>query len=243
MMFLDWLASHPQWKKPSTVKGVVSIVNAVMNWSVRMKLIPSNPFQGMPPLESGEPRRSMTPVEFRALSRTTDKRFRRWLRFLWCTGARPGEGSSLRWAMIDWENSRAILGSHKTYKKTGKPRVIPLPYRLLRLLRAMYNRDVKNGRSDDFVFRTSKETKWSRWYTSTKMQRLRPRAGVASDCVPYCARHAFGTAGAMLMPIKLVSVCMGHTDTKVTERYYTHLEGETEALRSVSEAIAAARRK
>jgi integrase len=41
-------------------------------------------------------------------------------------GARPGELCRAQISDVDWEKGRITLAEHKTARKTGKPRVIPI---------------------------------------------------------------------------------------------------------------------
>src|SRR5262249_50253926 len=61
-------------------------------------------------------------------------RFRQILISLRFPGARPSEARCLRWSDIDLESRVIVLRSHKTSKKTKKPRVIPLDPVMAKLL-------------------------------------------------------------------------------------------------------------
>jgi integrase len=206
ILLLDWIASHPSWKSAHTKKNVITCVATVFNWAEKMRLIAENPFKGARIEEEGAQRRSMTHQELRRLCIHTDRRFRRWLRFQWHTGCWPGEAISLKWPMIDLAKGQAVLLKHKTARKPGLQREIEIrPRRMLQLLRAMYARDLRDGRGEDYVFRNKDERPWTRVYTSTKMQRLRRRAGVASDCVPSGARNAWSSQGVRVTDTRIRS--------------------------------------
>ena len=64
--------------------------------------------------------------EFQILLRGSDAAFRRFLIFLKFTGCRPGEAASMRWADVRFEEESVVLMDHKTARKTGRPRIIPL---------------------------------------------------------------------------------------------------------------------
>jgi integrase len=80
-----------------------------------------------------ERRRPMTDEQFQTLLRGSDARFRRFLIFLKFTGCRPGEAASMRWADVRFDEASVVLREHKTARKTGRPRVIPLVPTVIKL--------------------------------------------------------------------------------------------------------------
>src|SRR5208282_2718431 len=73
---------------------------------------------------------------------------------------------------------------------------------------------------EDRVFTTGRGTALSRGWLSLKMQRLRKRLGLAKGVTYYGLRHRYGLMGIKNgVNLKLLSLCMGHARTQMTEHY------------------------
>jgi integrase len=129
---LAWFKAHPSWKSPWTVKRINNTVQRAFNWCWRMGLITGNPFRAVTQ-ESGDIRRAMTEQEFRLLLKNSGPLFRRFLLTLRWTGARPIEIRTLRWCDVNLEKGIILLKKHKTFRKTRRPRIIPLIGPLVKL--------------------------------------------------------------------------------------------------------------
>jgi integrase/recombinase XerD len=155
------------------------------------------------------------------------------LLFMKLTGARPKEARDLRWGDIDLDHDMAVLKEHKISHKTDAARVIMLVEKIVRLLRAIRERDGDIG----YVFKTVHGRPWSRNAPSQKLSRLRERSGVADDAVLYGLRHRFGTLALLRgLDLKIVATLMGHQSVRTTERYI-HIAKEYSMLkRAMSQA-------
>jgi integrase len=164
----------------------------------------------------------MTDEEFQILLRGSDRAFRRFLIFLKFTGSRPGEAASMRWADVDFDQRAVVLNEHKTARKTGRPRIIPLVPTVIKLLLWMRARRkaLIGLRDQDHVFTNGRGNALSRGWLSLKMQRLRRRLGLAMGVTYYGLRHRYGLMGIRNgVNLKLLSLCMGHVRTQMTEHY------------------------
>lgn len=136
------------------------------------------------------------------------------------TGARPGELCGLQIADIDWQQEShglITLKRHKTARKTGKPRLIPISEKFAAMLRTAIG-----GREAGHVFLTETGRPWRPTYLSAVHRQLRDNAGLEKSIVVYSARH--GAATRMLeggVDLKVVSELLGHSSVTMTERY-TH---------------------
>src|SRR6266699_2834581 len=99
-----------------------------------MELIHRNPFAKLRSRGRPQRRRPMTDVELQTLLRGSDPTFRRFLIFLKFTGCRPGEAASMLWADVHFEEGAVVLKEHKTARKTGRPRAIPLVPTVIKLV-------------------------------------------------------------------------------------------------------------
>lgn len=129
-----WIKNHSGWVSKWTKQRVNRTIQRAFNWAVSVRLIRENPFKGARTGGRAAERKSMTDKEFRALLRSSEPIFRRFITFLKFTGCRPGEASALRWSHIDWSRCIAALPDHKTVKKSGKPRVLVLVPTVMKML-------------------------------------------------------------------------------------------------------------
>ncbi len=139
------------------------------------------------------------------------------------TGCRPGEAAGLRWRQVNLERGVVILPAHKTARtqRTPLPRIIYLDPVAVKLLRWL-----KQRASGDHVFMNYRSTPWDRHSLSHRVQRARQAAGLPPDVKLYGVRHAFGTRAITSgCDLKTLATILGHTTTKMTERY-VHLAGK-----------------
>src|SRR5262249_44851072 len=150
--------------------------------------------------------------EFQTLLRGSDRAFRRFLVFLKFTGCRPGEAASMRWADVRFEEGSVVLQEHKTARKTGRPRIIPLvPKGKKPLLWVGANaKATGNGFDQDRVFVNRRGNALSRGWLSLKMQRLRRRLELPQGVTLYGLRHRYGLMGIRNgVNLKLLSCAWG----------------------------------
>ena len=247
---LLWIENHPEWASDWTKHSIITYVQAAFNWAVdTAEIIDKNPFRKITHPE-GMARRDISPDEFQRMLRGTTGRRSRYrpspgarmreiLVFLRVTGCRPSEAAKLQWKHIDADKQIAILPQHKTAKsqKQPLPRVIHLhPVAIKLLLR------IANRREGEYVFLTYRRTPWNRHTLAQRISRARGKENIPMDATLYGLRHAFGTRAIVNgCDIKTLATLMGHTTTKMTERYI-HLAGKSEHLSAALEIINRARR-
>ncbi len=140
-----WLSGNSRrWPSGCTKARINAAAQRALNWAVVMGLIRENPLRGFSAPWERRVGRDMKPEEFQAALRFSDPPFRRFLVALRLTGARPGELRVLRWEHIDWQLCVATLPTHKTQKKTKRPRVIVLVPAMVKLLQVI-RRDHAHG--------------------------------------------------------------------------------------------------
>lgn len=134
------------------------------------------------------------------------------------SAARPAEFCNLQITDIHWNEGdmgAIVIAKHKTARKTGKPRVIPLGTKLRAILLSAIG-----VRTEGPVFRTENGRKWSPTYLSSTFRTLRERAGLPREYVLYTSRHKAITD--MLnaeVPPKFVQEIAGHSTFAMTEKY------------------------
>jgi len=218
-----WMNEHPEYASEWYRRCVVSTIKRCFTWAAEMELIERNPFAKLRGSRGQTTRRRpMTDEEFQTLLRGSNAAFRRFLIFLKFTGCRPGEAASMRWADVQFEEGAVVLKEHKTARKTGRSRIIPLVPTVVKQLHWMrsHGKAAKQSCAQDHVFTTGRGTALSRGWLSLRMQRLRRRLGLAKGVTYYGLRHRYGLMGIKNgVNLKLLSLCMGHARTQMTEHY------------------------
>jgi integrase len=133
-------------------------------------------------------------------------------------GARPGELCRATIADIDRAANAIILWDHKTARKTGKPRRIPIG----RKLGAQLDQAI-GGRQAGPIFLSPGGKPWSVPNLSRTYSRLRHLAGLPRDLVLYLARHECGTKVCREKGIEYARRLLGHANISTTQRYM-HLD-------------------
>jgi integrase len=110
------------------------------------------------------------------------------------------------------------LKEHKTARKTGQPRRIPIGRKLRRLL------DQAIGdRTEGPIFLSPSGRQWKVGNLSRTNSRLRDLAGLPRDLVLYLARHECGTKICREKGIEFARRLLGHANISTTQRYM-HLD-------------------
>lgn len=226
-----WLDGQTTWKSDWTAAHVVAVIKRPFNWAVKMGIIETNPLRSVS-RSTGSPRRPMTDREFAALLRGAPgprgKPFRQICAFLRLSGMRPGEASALTWANVFPDSGQIVMLEHKTSRKTGRPRVVPITPQVARLLAHRAKGRVVEPTAH--VFSNSAGRPWNRCSLSLRLQRARDRTGIPIEAKLYGLRHRFGTTAIVRgVDIKTLAELMGHASTRMTE-HYLHLSGQSEHL-------------
>ena len=213
-------------RKPATVNREMSILSAIFTLAKTDGLIERNPCEAVRNLRP-DPHRIeyLTKMEVDLLLRHCEG-VRAHIRPIVIiglnTGLRPGlsELFGLQRRQIDFDRNVIELTSHKTAKRTGKVRSIPMNRTVRELLDPIEPRH-----SSYFVF-TNPDT--GKPYLTIKhaFAKACEKAGISFEKRhPYVLRHTFGTnlakAGVGIAEIRDL---MGHTSVEMTMRYVHAIE-------------------
>jgi site-specific recombinase XerC len=125
---------------------------------------------------------------------------------------------------VDRANRVITLKVHKTARKTGQPRRIPIGRKLGELLDQAID-----TRTEGSIFLSPAGKAWSVPNLSRTYSRLRDEAGLPRDLVLYLARHECGTKICREKGIEYARRLLGHTNISTTQRYM-HLDDRRQAV-------------
>lgn len=238
-----WMAENAQWKSTATKRNAVGSVIAAFRFAEEEQMIARSPYRRPRSLRNllTQRRTPAKPSEYLALLAASEPHLRRCLVFLWQTGARTCEMRLLQWAHVRLTPPYpcVILRDHKTARKTGKQRVIPLNSVAAKLLKWMELRSASR-----FVFTNRNGAPWkSRHSFARSVNRAAQQAGLTdggrSLVTAYCLRHSFACAAlAAGMTSKQVADQLGHVDARMVERVYgSHTAHDAAYLAAVARQI------
>lgn len=170
----------------------------------------------------------LTEAEHLSLLSHADPVMKDLLIVLWATGARPSEVACLTAEMIRQSRDGVIvLEQHKTAHK-GKQRHLILSGEALAI--------VQRRAGDGLIFR-GKKGQLSATAIGLRMTKLCVKAGVR-HLMPYGYRHTFATdALAAGVPDATVASLLGHADTSMIHKHYSHLSARTQVLKDAASKI------
>ena len=226
---------------PTTRHDAIAAVKGITAWAKRQGIIPIDPLADMKkPMRRKRAEFVMDSREVPAvLARIPPGPFLDLLRFLYLTGARPGEAMALEAKHVDLARSVVVMTKHKTRRKTDAARLIPLSPDALKLVKRLIKLNPEGA-----IFRNTKGAPWCKDSVSCAMRRLRRKLAIGDGFMAYALRHAWATDAlrAGESPA-LVAEILGHADTRVLMQNYSHLIRHTDALIEVASRVRAKPKK
>lgn len=205
---------------PSTKQTVIEILRRQYGWGMKHKppFVFDNPLRDLvgPGYEQREATLDAATVA-KILAATKDHPVRHVIEFMWETGCRPSEAYWMEIKHVNMAQGVVIMAS-KTTRVTKKKRVIYLTPRAKEIVAAMIA-----AYGSGPVFRRDTGKPWDYNAVNHIFGRLRAKLGLGDDCMPEALRHGFGTDGALHLPPMVLAGLMGHSGTKMLERYYVDL--------------------
>ena len=207
---------------PATVNIELRTLKSAFRMGVRWNMLPRSPLEGVS--LARVPEREPAYYRREQFQRLLDRIRESWLRdvvlFAAVTGMRQGEILSLRWDQVDFRARVARLSSSASFKtKTGKRRSVPLGDTAIKLLRAR-----ESGHGSGVVFTLRGRPLMRRWVT-TKLRRYVREIGLDRRLNFHSLRTSFASWLALDgVSIYQISKLLGHSDVKITQEYYAHLE-------------------
>lgn len=171
--------------------------------------------KGVPTPGSRRRERLPTKSEADRITEAGSPEFRLIFTVLRYSGARPGELTGAQ--IAEWDRDAAVIVRyrHKTVRKTGKPRKIPVhhPKAIESLTAAI------GDRTAGPIFLTPRQKPWKVSHLSTTFRRLRRALELDERIVLYSTRHDFATRLAKVAPLHVVKDALGHANITTTQRY------------------------
>ena len=214
----EHLAAAGTGMSDSTRHHDVVALERLQKFAIEHKLLDKPVFGNLEKPRVGRRDRVPTAAETDALLAKASPAFRLIYSALRQCGARPGELCRAKIADVDLTNRVITLKEHKTARKTGLARRIPIGRNLGELL------DQAIGdRTEGPVFLSPSGRVWKVGNLSRTYSRLRDLAGLPKDLVLYLARHECGTKICREKGIEFARRLLGHTNISTTQRYM-HLD-------------------
>ena len=214
----EHLATAGTGMSDSTRHHDVVALERLQKFAIEHKLLDKPVFGNLEKPRVGRRDRVPTAAETEALLAKASPEFRLIYSALRQCGARPGELCRATIADVDRANRVIMLKEHKTARKTGLVRRIPIGKKLQELL------DQAIGcRTEGPVFLCPAGRAWRVENLSRTYSRLRDLAGLPKDLVLYLARHECGTKICREKGIEYARRLLGHSNISTTQRYM-HLD-------------------
>lgn len=228
-----WIFSHPEWESSNTKLDAMGALCSCFNWAAfEAELVSRSPFrrskgicpppEPLPPLEEWEFRKILNTArdvgEHGSRKRPSAAAFRVGLFFLWESGARTKEMRIARIEWLDWPRRVLVIPAefHKTGRKTGQPRLIPIGRKLGRLILRLCR-----GRETGLIFRNGRGGSWRCQTFADQFRNYARMAGIREAARPGTARHGYTVAALEAgATSKELADILGHTSTKQVDRVY-----------------------
>jgi len=187
----------------------ISLLRAILNYAVRLKVIPYNPIKGIKLLKESPGRvRYLTQDEFVKLVEAASSHLKAIIQIAVFTGLRKSDLLKLKWSNIDFENKRIRV--HVT--KTNEIRFVPMNDLVIEILQNL----PRNGEYV-FTYKGKRIKDIKRAFTTACI-----KAGIR-DLKFHDLRHTFASWLVMSgVDLRTVAELMGHKTLRMVQRY-SHL--------------------
>jgi integrase/recombinase XerD len=229
-----WLDSHPAWKGGR--RHAVLAVKRAYGWADQQGILSPNPLKHVKPDPVGRRTRVLTGDEqAQILAAIKDQPFRDFVLALTETGCRPSEVARVTAAHFKPDLGVWVFDRHKTFKATGRPRVVFLTPAMVGLSRRLAEKY-----PDGPLFRGPRGRRpFTRNGIRCRFRRLRTKLPHLAHFCSYSYRHSFATRALLnQVPAAEVAGLLGHTSIDMVSRTYGHLADQVGHMREAARKAA-----
>ncbi len=207
----------------TTKNDAVSIAQRMLNWAVEQEYINRNPIKGMKKPKRKRRDIFYTPEQWEEIRSHTEQPFTDFLDFLFLTGCRPIEARTMEARHL---HDDLVIFPTDESKGEIEPRVIYLVPKAKEIV----DRHLKKH-PEGIIFRNAEGLPWTKNAIVLKLGRISKRVGYR--VIAYGARHSWATQALTMGGLDPISVAhlMGHKDTTMVSRVYSHLAKNPDFLR------------
>jgi integrase len=236
--FRVWFADKPNWGS-SYQHRVGQAFKTAFRWAAGVEggnLIPKSPLEGwrLPSVRSRGAETLITEEDHQKLLEAASADLRDVLVVLRAVGTRPVNLWRTTAENLYRDRRMLILGewnaggdgpAHKTADKTGRPLVVPLTPKAYEVCVRLADRYPEGP-----LFRTRRGLPWTSNRLARSVYKLTRRTGVKA--IAYGYRHTRATELLLCgTPDAEVAAILGHTNTAMLYKHYSHLSNKMEKLR------------
>jgi len=233
---------HPDGRplSPKTVREVAALVSQCLDKAVKWKIIDRNPMQDVERPKTHEKEVQIPKIDDfeKLLDRVTGTRYFSFVVFAAAAGCRRGEQLALKWSDIDFKTglvtisksvSQTSAGLDIKTPKSGKTRFVRISRATIEVLiehrrqieheKDLFGEDYKDN---NLVFCTPNGDYYQPDQTTNRIAEFMQQAGFEASL--HSLRHF--NASTMLskkVPIAVVSKRLGHANSQITLKVYSHV--------------------
>jgi integrase/recombinase XerC len=216
-------ANQPRWSN-STRNGFLSVLSIAFRWAGHPLKVKK------PTMESRGDKAIVSDADHIRLMEAAPSYFKPFLSLLRLSGARPSEVAGITAENFDEANGMVRLKEHKTARH-GHERIIFLPPEAVAILR-----EQKAKHEAGHLLRNRYGVAYSKNAIVHMMASLRKKTGAKGSAYGY--RHGYATdALASGIPDATVAALLGHSNTTMLHRHYSHLTSRVNVLREAASKV------
>ena len=205
-------------RRRATANRILTVLKAGLNYAFHEgDVVDDTAWRRVKPFPNVEaPRvRFLTITEVKRLVNSSDADFRPLVRAALLTGARYGELVALR--VQDYDEGGPSIYIRDS--KNGKPRNVPLTDEG----QDFFESHTAGRESDETLFVRADGAPWGKSHQTRPLRDAAARAKL-KDVSFHLLRHTYGSfLAAEGVPLQIIAVALGHSDTRTTEKHYAHL--------------------
>ena len=219
----QWVDSHSNWNG-GMKRGRMSAVQRVFNWAVKQGYVTENPVRYVEKPPQGKRENVITPEcyeEMKCLIPNVE--FLDLITVAWEVGCRPQEILKVEARHVDLENTRWVFPKEES-KGKRRIRIVYLTETALAITQKLMKKWPEGK-----LFRNTKGEPWKPYSVNCAFIRLQKKVGRKFALVDF--RHSFCQRALKngVDPVSLAYL-MGHVDTSMISRVYSHLSQDPEYL-------------